>query len=228
MSNKIFPQVYGLSFQPKRTPQFKNVSQAGTAPGVESRIGFGPDPIDAWEFDYTVLRADGEKELEQIDGFFRARRGSLDSFLIDIGEMTSNPAWSSIVDQPLPIDQNGNAPLIRSWAGGYDEPIYELAVDSMGAIQYPTIKHNGVTLARGTDYNVVLWSDVALGSLNENDVTYGGIVIQLIASPEINEGLTADFSWMYRVRFDADEQEFDMFHLLLWNCQSLKLMGTRF
>jgi hypothetical protein len=230
MSNALWPTLHGLSWTLKRTPRFKNQAQPGSQVGVETRVGYGADPVYDFELSYEVLYA-GSKgtSLSQLEAFFEARRGTFDSFLIDPGAITKNPAESFINGQQLTIDANGNAPLIRTKPGStYNEAIYELAVDGAGNYKPPALWHAGRLLTLNTDYQIEYWPTVATGALNANNISYSGIVIKMISSPPITNDLTANFGWTYRVRFDEDSLELEMFHYLLWKCQTVKLTGTRF
>jgi hypothetical protein len=234
VSDVLFPNLHGLAWSVKRTPTCMNVKQPGSSPGRETRVGFGPDPVDKFELEYVVLHEDGKWEaLSRLDAFFRSRQGSLKSFLLDASKITKNPKASAVTNQPLVIDFNYCAPLVHTIASGfpeaYDEAIYELAINGGGSPVPPVIKHNGVTLTEGVtgDYIFYDFAQVDTGVLNANGINYSGCVVKLITSPAINSGLTADFGWAYRVRFENDEQEFDMFWYLLWKCQQVQLVGTR-
>jgi hypothetical protein len=241
MSNVTWPALHGLSWALKKTATFSNAVQRGTVPGIETRISFGPDPIFLFELAYEILYAAMKGDtLAQLEGFYLARNGGYDSFLIDAGAITKNPAESSIANQPLTIDINGCAPLIRTKTGGYNEAIYELAVDGFGEAIPPVIKQGSTTLVLGTDFEVYTSQQVLTGVLNANGISYSGIVIKFIASPAITTGVTASFAWMYRMRFmnqadgasgtsqsATDSQDFDMFHYLLWHCQTIQLIGCR-
>lgn len=233
MSDVLFPDLHGLAWSVKRTPIFMNAKQPGSAPGRETRVGFGPDSVDKFELEYVILHEDGKWEaLSRLDAFFRSQRGSLKSFLLDASKIGKNPKASAVTNQPLVIDFNYCAPLIHTIASGfpeaYDEAIYELALDSGNNPIAPVIKHNGVTLNHPADYTLYTAAQVDTGVLNENGITYSGIVVKLApASPPINSGLTADFGWTYRVRFENDEIEFAMFHYLAWGAKQVVLIGVR-
>jgi hypothetical protein len=240
MSNKIWPSLHGLGWKVDKSITFSNATQKGLAPGYETRLSYGPDPIFEFELQYVVLYAAARgTTLKQLEKFYKDRRGGYESFLLDFGAVTKDPTESSITDTPLTVDINGCAPLIRTDSAGYEETIYELAVDDSGNVIYPTVKQGVTTLTRNVDYVVYSAAQTASGVLNANGLSYAGVVIQMIASPEITSDVTASFSWMYRVRFmgsadgasgsqsASDAQTFEMFHYLLWNCQSVQLIGCR-
>jgi hypothetical protein len=241
MSNAKYPKLHGLSWQVKKTTNFRNAVQDSVQPGYETRLNFGVDPIYSFEMAYTVLfgagfnkSGRGKNELGQVEAFFNARKGDYDSFLLDLASITSNPADSSVVGQSLSLDVNHCAPLVRTIGQDsytYDEAIYELARDDSGALTTPVVKLDGTILVAGTGYTLVTPAQTKAGTLNANGITYGGYVIQLLG-PAIavltgTSILTADFGWLYRVRFAQSMQEFAMFHALLWEAQQVQLKGTR-
>jgi hypothetical protein len=106
---------------------------------------------------YKILFDNAQYDsLNTIEGFFNARRGKFDSFLLDLSMLTKNPAHASVTDQLLPWDVNNNAPLVRTVSRGggyqYNEAIFELSVniDDDGTINtsVPTIRKNGTVLTR--------------------------------------------------------------------------------
>jgi len=160
-------------------------------------------------------------EFNLLEGFFLSRQGQFDSFLLDLGRLTKNPGDSALEDQPLPVDANGNAPLVRlRGSSQYAESIYEIN-------GVPAIKKNGGPLVAGTDYNLVAPGNVA--NLNANGIGYGGYVVQLLAHAAVGPAdvITADFGFLYRVRFQQDEQEFGLFAQLLYEAQEVKLVTAR-
>lgn len=234
MSNAVWPILHGLSWKLKRRTKFKNAIQPAVASGYETRLQIGgPDPVIGLELEYVILYAgpggQGKDELSQLDAFFQDRKGSHESFLIDVGLITKNPAESSIIDQELTIDVNGNAPLVRTKPATQSvEAIYELQINSEdGSTILPIVKLDDVVLTEGTDYTLYTPAQVAAGALNGGGITYGGYVIHFLSSPWPTGRISADFGWLYRVRFAQDEQEYDMFHFLAWDCNSVQLVGTR-
>lgn len=234
MSNAVWPTLHGLSWTLKKSPSFKTAIQPAVANGYETRLLLGgPDPIFKFELEYTILYAGkgnnglGQDELSQLEAFFMAQCGSYRSFLLDAGAVTKNPAESFVTDQTLTVNANNCAPLVRTKpATQVNEAIYELALGDDGTSTAPVIKANDTPLVSGTGYNLITPATVLTGVLNANGITYSGYVVQLLSSIG-SDRLSADFGWMYRCRFAADECEFDMFHYLLWEAQKIELVGTR-
>ena len=229
MSNVLWPQVHGLAWTLKRTTAFKTAIQPAVANGYETRLQLGgPDPILKFELAYAILQ--GQNELSQIEAFFWDRGGSYDSFLLDAGAITKNPAESFVADQTLTMDINNNAPLVRTKPHTQSsEAIYELALDDQGNRTKPVIRKNDTVLnpnASPPDYVLHTPAEVATGLLNAQGITYAGYVAHFGVSTA-GSRISADFGWLYRMRFAQDEQEFDMFHYLLWEAKQVQLMGTR-
>jgi hypothetical protein len=216
MSNAVFPVFPGLTWTVKRTPAFRKLLQTA-ANGYSVRVLMQSDPMWIFECSFSFLRDDvPNDELNQMLGFFLARQGGFDSFLLDLGALTKNPADSAVEDQPLTIDANNCAPLVRT-LGSSDvkEAIYELNGT-------PAINLNGSPLAAGTDYTLYTPAQTAAGTLNANNVTYSGYAVKFLHS--ITGALTADFGFYYRVIFSSgkgmsqdpqigdDQQDFE----LLW------------
>src|SRR6266446_2121095 len=130
MSNELFPTLPGAHWEVKFRDEFSVLKQSAAAPGFETRLLLGPDPIIHFEMDYTWLRQMSYgatvDELAILRGFFRARHGDFDSFLLSLPPLTENSADGSVVGQALTPDANNIAPLVVT-RGGYDENIYEAA-----------------------------------------------------------------------------------------------------
>jgi hypothetical protein len=236
MSNLLFPQTHGMGWDIKKVQMFRTLINPSAVPGYETRVPMAADAIHRFEMNYKILFDNAQYDsLNTIEGFFRARRGKYDSFLLDLSKLTKNPAHASVTDQVLPWDANSNAPLVRTVSRGggyqYNEAIFELAVriDDDGTITttVPTIKKNGTVQVAGSDYNLRTPAYVRTGALNANGITYSGYVVDFVGSLTTGDVVTADFGWAYRVRFDQDEQEFDQFFYLLWNLQQMTLQEVR-
>jgi hypothetical protein len=231
MSNVLWPKLPGLHWEPKVSDEFATLVQKAAAPGYETRIALGPDPIPHFELSYDFLRQPGSQadtlrspaeELMNLRGFFRARQGSFDSFLLYAPDVTENNADGVIAAQVLTPDANNVAPLIVTRAG-FNENIYEAAGvngNPLGVGAAPVIKKDGTPLVVTTDYSFH-GPGYAVGS-----ATYPGLAISFVASTG-GHAITADFTWYYRVRFEQDTQEFQKFLALLYEAQQVQLVVTR-
>lgn len=234
MSNVLFPALPGISWEVKLSDEFSNLIQKAAAPGFETRLSLGPDPLIHFELDFTFLRQPGAggaatygtatDELNTLRGFFRARNADFDSFLIFMPLLTENAADGSVTGQALTPDANNIAPLAITEAGSYNENIYEAAGVNGDPLPTgtaaPVIRKDGTPLTITTDYNIV-GPGFALSG-----VTYPGLAIQFLASTS-GHVMTADFSWLYRVRFEQSKQEFDKFLALLYSANKVQMVTTR-
>ncbi len=222
MSNVVFPDLKGLTWDIRKTPEFFNLVQKSTAPGYDTRVPLGTDPIYHFELSYSVLRETAFKqlryqdpndynELHRLEGFFNSRQGDYDSFLLDLGALTKNTEDSAVYGQILTPDANDYAPLVVS-RDTYNETIYELSGS-------PIIYMDDVVLTLNTDYTIQGPGFAASG------VSYPGMVVVFITNP--TGEIKADIGWYYRVRFEQSMQEFNEFMYLLWEAKQVKLIQTR-
>lgn len=225
MSNAVFPKLPGLSWEMKTKDEFFNLIQSAAAPGFETRLSLGPDPLVHFDLIYNWLRQPGSQadgpaqsdELMTIRGFHRARRADFDSFLLYAPDVTENASDGTVTGQVLTSDANHIAPLVIT-RGGFDENIYEAAGVNGNPGVAPVIKRAGTPIVAGTDYNIVGPGFALAG------VTYPGLAVQFLTS---DVGITADFSWYYRVRFAQGMQEYDKFLALLYSAQTVQVVTTR-
>jgi hypothetical protein len=231
MSNVLFPKLPGLHWELKLSDEFRNLKQEAAAPGYETRLSLGSDPLIHFELNYDFLRQPGSQadklgspaeELMNLRGFFRAQQGTFGSFLLYAPDVTENNADGVITGQVLTPDSNNIAPLIVTRAG-FNENIYEAAGvngDPLGVGAAPVIKKDGTPLTLTTDYSFH-GPGYAVGN-----TTYPGLAVVFVASTT-GHVITADFTWFYRVRFEQDTQEFQKFLALLYEAQQVQLVVTR-
>jgi uncharacterized protein (TIGR02217 family) len=210
MSNILFPDLRGLAWEYTLTPTFSTGMQQA-ASGREVRAAFWSSPLWKMSLSYEFVRDDpqhvdvnGYTELQQLQGFFLARQGSFDSFLIDLAQLTRKPLDSTISGQPIGTGDGATTSfqLVRNVGGATEEvqePVGQLA----------TVYVAGVPKTQGTDYTI----------------TNG--LVSFAAAPAIGAALTADFQWLWRVRFAQDQVEFSNFLYLLWNCKKVELVEVR-
>jgi hypothetical protein len=224
MSNARFPKLPGLTWNNKFTDEFFTLIQQAAAPGFETRVSLGPDPIIHFELEYAYLRETGfscqtsEDELCILRGFYRARQGDFDSFLLYLPDLTQNAADGTVTMQPLFPDANNIAPLIVT-CGGYEQNIYEAFGVNGDPGTAPVIYFGGSPIGP-TDYNIVGPGFSVAGT------TYPGLAVQFLVST-MSIAVSATFSWYYRVRFEKGMQEFESFLAYLYGAQKVQLMTTR-
>ena len=133
MGNAIFPTLPGLKWGVTKTPIWSTQVQKSTS-GRELRAGYYSYPLWKFSLSFEVLRnKQGLAELEELAGFFNARRGSLESFLYE------DPTDNTVTNQLIGMATNGQTQfqLLRSF-GGFIEPV-------MAVKGNPVVKVNGVS-----------------------------------------------------------------------------------
>jgi hypothetical protein len=138
---------------------------------------------------------------------------------------------SAVTDQPLTIDANNCAPLVRTLGiSQYNETLYELNGT-------PVIKLNGTPLVAGTDYTLYTSTQTAAGTLNAGGIAYAGNVVTFLHA--VSGAVTADFGFYYRVVFSIgkgtsqdpqlgnDQQDFEMLWLQMYEAQQLTFVTAR-
>jgi uncharacterized protein (TIGR02217 family) len=222
MSNLLFPKIRGLGWTITKNPTFSTEIQSSLA-GREVRVQNFQNPI--WEFTlaYEYLlndpRSRDENEqtpLEMLVGFFLARGGQFDDFLLNESDLTQRQEDSVFSGQPIGAGDGVtvNFQLVRN-VGGFLEACQNPANQS--AIVYV----NGSKKSQGVDYNMAL-----------------GMVTFTVA-PANGAAITADFVFLHRVRFDAGTSrgssssgtregiEFSNFYFNLYECKEVQLISVR-
>jgi uncharacterized protein (TIGR02217 family) len=210
MSNTQFPDLRGLAWEYTLTPMFSTGIQQATS-GREVRAAFWSAPLWKLSLTYEFLHddahhvdANGYSELQQLVGFFLARQGSFDSFLVDLAQLTRKPLDSTVSGQPIGTGDGSTTSfqLVRN-IGGYLEKIQNPAGQSA------TVYVAGVRKTQGTDYTIA-----------------NGIV-SFAVPPAGGAAITADFQWLWRARFAQDELAFGNFMYLLWEAKTVELISVR-
>ena len=215
----LWPTMRGLTWDVKLAPEFFGEEQKSVAPGYDTELSYGPDPLYHFECNFDVLRESaGFNERRTIQNFFESRQGRSKSFLVSLPTLTQNPDDGVIAGQALTVDANNYAPLII--ARPYTpETVYEVAGVNGNPGTAPVIKVGGVVKTAGVDYNII-WGGVATSS-----TSYPGLVVQFLSTP--SGAVTADFTWYYRVKFEQTKQEMNTFAWLLWECKQVQFVSTR-
>ena len=224
MSNLLFPKIRGLSWEVVKNPTLSTDIQSSLA-GREVRIQNFQNPI--WEFTliYEYLLNDprfrddtGSTPLEQLIGFFLARGGQFDDFLLNESDLTQRLEDSVFSGQPIGTGDGVtvNFQLVRNF-GGFLEACQNPANQSA------KVYVNGVAKVQGTDYTISL-----------------GMVTFTLA-PALGATITADFTFLHRVRFDLGTSrgnsssssgtregiEFSNFYYNLYECKEVQLISVR-
>ena len=199
MSNAIFPTLPGLKWGTTRTPQWSTQVQQASS-GREMRAAFWSYPRWKYSLSYEVLRAgNGLQELQQLVGFFNARRGSFDSFLYeDPDDCTATAQQFGVVETGRTVYQ-----LARAF-GGFVEPVTEPKAAGL------VIKAGSTTLTAGTHYT--------LGT---------GGRITLLGGATAGQVLTWSGGFYWRCRFLQDSAEFDQFMRQLWAAKKIEFQTVK-
>jgi uncharacterized protein (TIGR02217 family) len=225
MSNLLFPKVRGLGWTITKNPTFSTEIQSSLA-GREVRVQNFQNPI--WEFTlaYEYLlndpRSRDENEqtpLETLVGFFLARGGQFDDFLLNESDLTQRLEDSVYSGQPIGVGDGStkNFQLVRN-VGGFlescENPANQVATINVSG-RLPTLQVQGV------DYTI------ALG------------LVQFTVAPANGAAITADFTFLHRARFDAGTTrgsssggtregiEFSNFYFNLYECKEVQLVSVR-
>lgn len=217
MSNVLFPKIRGLAWSVVRTPTFSTEIQESLA-GREVRIQNFQNPI--WEFtlSYEYLLNDpklrdenGQTPLETLVGFFLARGGQFDDFLLNESDLTGRLEDSVYSGQPVGAGDGATKSfqLVRN-IGGFMEAVQ----NPMN--QIATVYLNGLAKAQGTDYTIA-----------------NGLVTFTVA-PAAGVSITADFLMLHRVRFHTGSSrsgkeglELSNFYYNLYECKELQLISVK-
>lgn len=217
MSNLLFPKIRGLAWSIAKTPTFSTEIQESLT-GREVRVQNFQNPI--WEFtlSYEYLLNDprsrdenGQTPLETLAGFFLARGGQFDDFLLNESDLTGRLEDSVYSGQPIGIG-DGSATsfqLVRN-IGGFLEAVQ----NPMN--QTAMVYVNGVAKTQGVDYTIA-----------------NGLVT-FSAAPAAGASVTADFIMLHRVRFHSGSSrsgkegiEFSNFYFNLYECREVQLISVR-
>lgn len=197
MGNAVLPDLIGLKWDIKMSPQFSTRIQRSVN-GTELRTALMAYPLWIVSLAYEVLRDDiANNELKQLAGFFMSRLGSFDSFLY------SNPDDHTVTIEQFGIGDGATVgfQLTRGY-GGFAEPVMNLN----GA---PSIYVDGVLKTLTTHYTIS-----ATG------------YVTFVTAPASGKAMTWTGNYYWRVRFTHDSAEFSQFMKNLWELKKLEFVGA--
>lgn len=201
MSNAVFPDLPGLTWNVGRRPQFKTNAHRAVS-GRELRFTHQNYPITQYSLSYEFLRnTTAYPELKTLDALFRQMHGSWDSFLY------SDPEDRAVVDELFGTG-NGSATqyqLTRAYgAGGFSfaEPVQN--VNALSAI-----KVAGIVKTPGVDFTLS---------------TTG--LVTFTSAPANSAALTWSGTYYHRCRFLRDELDFNGFLKDLWEAKKVEFLGA--
>jgi uncharacterized protein (TIGR02217 family) len=193
----IFPTLPGLSWSVTKQPRFATRVQRAVS-GRELRALDQPNPTWTWTLTYSVLRdGGGYDELRTLMGFFLDQQGAFASFLF--------------------VDPGDNRATGQALGTGDGSTAAFQLVRTMGGFAEPVTAPNAVT-------NVYVDGVVQSPSGYSVDADTG--VVTFTAPPPAGEGVSADFTYSFRVRFADDSAEFENFMFQLWSLRQVKLQSV--
>jgi len=217
MSNVLFPKIRGLAWSIVKTPTFSTEIQESLA-GREVRVQNFQNPI--WEFTLTYeyllndpkFRDENEQTpLEALVGFFLARGGQFDDFLLNESDLTGRLEDSVYTGQPIGTGDGTTRTfqIVRN-IGGFLEAVQ----NPMN--QTATVYLNGAAKVQGSDYTI----------------SNGAVTFTLAPAAGVN--ISADFIMLHRVRFHTGSSrsgkeglEFTNFYFNLYECKEVQLISVR-
>lgn len=203
MSTAVFPSLPGLGWSVDKQPEFSTIVRTATA-GQETRVALWSSPRWRFTLTYDLLRADATQELQTLMGFFLQRQGQFDSFLYQ------DPDDNQVTGQPLGLGDGTTTSfqLLRSF-GGFVEPV---RAPNLG--QAINVYLNGVAQP-SSGWSVSGWGTATPGML------------AFTTAPSAGAAISADFSFYFPVRFNADVAEFSQFMHQLWELKQIELVGVK-
>lgn len=197
MSDVLLPDLPGLTWDTTKAPEFSTLEQRSNAL-QEARASLAPYPLWHFRHAYSVLRAEvAYTELQQLLGFFLARRGKWDSWLFaDPDDRAATAEGFGTGDGARVAFQ-----LCRA-LGGFVEPCKNVAAA-------PAIYVAGALKAAGSDYTVSATGLVTFAS-----------------APALGAALTWTGTYYFRCRWTEDTSEYTQFAQRLWAAQECRFVGS--
>ena len=203
VSTEKFPLSPGLSWSVHVAPKF-NTRVANHVSGREIRTAWQQYAIYEFTLSFDVLRGDATQEIQTLMGFFLARQGQYDTFLLDLGAVTQNVADSYMM---LGVQGVGDGvttvfPLMRT-VGEALEPVGYVFSADLTAVYVAG----------------VLQDPMSYSFTSPNILTFN-------TAPASGSQITASFRYYFVCRFAADAQDFEEFMANLWTLHELKLTSV--
>ena len=212
MSNLLFPDLPGLTFDLKAVPTWSTVVQKSKN---RARTALLNDPYPLWKFElnFEFLRGagfnpapaqrsarnpGGYSELDQILGFYNYHHGSCDDFLLDPCMLTRKPGENQVHGSQIGIGDGTTTIFYLTRECG-------LFVDEVQNPGKVSISVNGVVSPSSA------WTLGAWGA------------VTFVAAPALGAVITWDGTWRYRVCFAEDSLGLGGFMYQLYELRSLKL-----
>lgn len=198
MSNAVFPSLPGLSWNIIKSPIWKTHVQESVS-GKELRSALMNYPLYKWSLNYEVLRAEAAyTELQQLMGFFNARKGAFDSFLYP------DPDDNTVTNYQFGIGDGSTTgfQLARVY-GSFVEPVQNVNTIT-------NIKVAGVIKTNPANYTI-------------NSTGF----VTFAVAPTAGQAITWSGTYYWRVRFLQDVADFDQFMRDLWTLKKLEFRSVK-
>jgi Conserved hypothetical protein 2217 (DUF2460). len=212
VSNVLFPELPGLEWDLSKTPMF-NTKIMTSINGRELRASFQAVPKYEISLSYAFLRENkGRNELQQLEGFYLARRGAFESFLYKMpednefecsftsdGSSTSFQIYKQMDFNQIPLG-NTQPQLVN----GIDPNMWN-------EINSKTMWNSNIEKP--------MWNS-ATGQISEDG--------KVILSEPLEAGVEFKVSgtFYYRCRFKDDTQQYINFMHKLWKAGKVELIGS--
>jgi len=200
VSTEKLPLAPGLTWSVHVAPKF-NTRVAGHVSGREIRTAWQQYAIYDLTLSFDVLHGDATQEIQTLMGFFLARQGQYDTFLLDLGAVTQNSADSYVTTGAQGIGDGTTTvfTLLRT-VGEAAEPV-------------------------GYVFNADFTAVYVAGTLQDPDSYTFTSPNQLVfnTAPANGAQITATFRYYFICRFATDQQDFEEFMTNLWSLHELKL-----
>ena len=200
VSTERFPLPPGLAWSVHVAPKFKT-RVASHVSGREIRTAWQQYAIYDLTLTFEVLRGDANQEIQALMGFFLARQGQYDTFLLDLGAVTRNAADDTVTQGQLGVGDGTSTvfTLVR---------VVGEAVEPVGYV-FPADLASVVVAG-------VLQDPASYAFVPPNTLTFN-------TAPASGSQVTASFRYYFVCRFAADTQDFEEFMANLWSLHELKL-----
>jgi uncharacterized protein (TIGR02217 family) len=285
MGNSIFPatSLKGLDWDVIKSPIFNVMTQTSVDLKSEVRTLLSSNVQYKVLCNFEFLRQDAARSLAEkdtLEGFFKARFGSFDSFLLKLTDLTQDPADSAITGGPAGTADGATTTFqLQKSVGGFIENVDAVSASGFNlycngilrnSAQY-TLNANSGTVTfnavAATITNVSLTSNVVTVTCTNTfsvgqQVAFAGLTTATflngqtvtiatvsgtqftaafthanatshsdtgtatgVAAPIAGVVVTFDAAtFYYRVRFELNTYDFDLFQYRLWSLQSLTML----
>jgi uncharacterized protein (TIGR02217 family) len=200
VSTEKLPLAPGLTWSVHVSPKF-NTRVASHVSGREIRTAWQQYAIYDLTLSFDVLHGDATQEIQTLMGFFLARQGQYDTFLLDLGAVTQNSADSYVTTG-------------AQGTGDGTTTVFTL-LRTVGEAAEPA----------GYVFHADFTAVYVAGTLQDPDSYTFTSPNQLVfnTAPANGAQITATFRYYFICRFATDQQDFEEFMTNLWSLHELKL-----